>query len=313
MAKKKKFQCPRCPHQSARKSNMSVHISRRHNGIGLPMPIKDDSPTAYHRANTKLNSQFKRVNSWPYCSEEEAWSFPKYNLWEYPWTYTGDNTNPEVSDWLDRHFRPFQQILSLKQVIGNFRPPRYEQPIPKIPQWDNFDGVLGYLGKACNKCLTVTSIPLYQGQGEITSKIEHLCDTSRLIEVSLFETDVRNNVSSNIEKCIPHSLLSRCKEWLKDEIYLKAFSTTADHISATIVDIAEIDKENWLMRTINNSQTSVNDAELLEFLKMAKDKTGTFAYICDSSGQSQDSSYLIAVIRKPVGLARSVQSRWFYH
>lgn len=73
-----------------------------------------------------------------------------------------------------------------------------------------------------------------------------------------------------------------------------------DHISATIVDVAEIDKENWLMRTINNSQSSVNDAELLEFLKMAKDKTGTFVYIYDSSGQSQDSSYLVAVIRKPV-------------
>jgi hypothetical protein len=314
MAKKKKFQCPHCPHKSARKSNMAVHISRRHNGKGLPTPMENDSPTAYRGAITKLKARSRHVNRWLDYSRENPKSFPPYDSWGYSLSFAGEEMDSEPTNWLDKSIRLVQLILSLQQVGGNFRRPVHEQPIPpipQIPQLDTFEGVLGYIAKTCGRCLTISSIPFLRGQGGVISEVEHLCSQDRLIEVSLYGTDVRNNLSSNIETIVSESLRRTCKEWSKDGIYLKAFSATANHISATRIDIANIDKENWLMRTINKSQTSVNDAELLEFLQMAKDKTCALVCIYDSSGTSQDSLYLISVIRKPFEYIRSVKPPYF--
>lgn len=299
MAKKKKFECPHCPHKSTRKYNMGVHISRWHNGNGLPMPMEQNDSMAYQEANTKLKAHSRHVNRWLDYSGENPRSFPAFDPWRFPWPFPGVNANPKAKDWLDDYIRWVQVTLPLKQVFGNLRPPRREQPITPVPQWDNFDGIIVYRIKACKMCLTVRLTPFFQGQGDVTYETDHRCSQNRITEILHFETDQRKNLSNNI-KYIPESLLRICKEWAKDRIYLKAFPTTVDRISATRIDIAKIDKENWLMRTINNPQASVNDAELLEFLQMAKDKTYTYVCIYDSSGTSRDSLYLIAVIRKPI-------------
>ncbi|HEY7107963.1 MAG TPA: hypothetical protein VH415_00900 [Nitrososphaeraceae archaeon] len=299
MSKKKKFQCPHCEHKSARRHNMGVHITRWHDGKGLPIHMEYHNSEDYQGSTLEYTAHLKRVKAGHNYFGEKSGSFPMYNPWKNPESFPGDNTNLEEIDWFDKYLRLTQATFLVKQLMGNSRPPRHEQLITPDPLCNNFDGIIAYRAKTCKICLTIRLIPIVEGQGEVRSNVKHICEPNRISEILRYETDQRNNVASNIEKFVPGSLLRACKEWIKHGVYLRAFPTKGEHSHDIRIDIAHLDKENWLIRTINKSQTSVNDDELLEFLQLAQDQTYTFICLNNSSDAMYNSCYLIAVVRNP--------------
>jgi hypothetical protein len=265
------------------------------NPESFPMYNPWENPGSFPMYNPWENpGSFPMYNPW-----ENPGSFPMYNPWKNPESFPGDNTNLEEIDWFDKYLRLTQATFLVKQLMGNSRPPRHEQLITPDPLCNNFDGIIAYRAKTCKICLTIRLIPIVEGQGEVRSNVKHICEPNRISEILRYETDQRNNVASNIEKFVPGSLLRACKEWIKHGVYLRAFPTKGEHSHDIRIDIAHLDKENWLIRTINKSQTSVNDDELLEFLQLAQDQTYTFICLNNSSDAMYNSCYLIAVVRNP--------------
>lgn len=260
--RKMKWKCPNCPHTSARKWNMEVHIKRKHVGHGLPRSIDHDGSAMQQQVYTDFK-HYSRLDN----------IFVNEDVSEILWPFSRDDKGPQRNDWLDDLEKYTRSMLDLMSLSSNSRSALYNRTQPTQPpifpryfhhsvrtmfhndignntflseiglQKENFDAIIGFSAKVCKLCLTITIVPTIRQNGKDPIKSQHSCSPDRLNEIQLLTADQMNKLAADAEQNIPESLLRRCKEWTIDGAYLQVYPMDQVCVSDTKIDIDNLTKK----------------------------------------------------------------------
>jgi hypothetical protein len=181
--------------------------------------------------------------------------------------------------------------------------------------------IFGYRGYVCKQCLCIEIHYLYfldeHLERDRKNVNNHLCDSNKLAQSQL---DIYKNIhfNENYRTLLPLYLKQNINEWTKGQNYLSTIqlsnppeniiklnhpknpdkSITLHYYQKNNIELTNIeDKDNWISRAIKNTQTSLSDNDLTEFLHIVKDRT--FA-VFKIQKQKSVSFYLMVITNIPL-------------
>ena len=293
---------------STRLGNLRRHVGRKHNGIGKPIMqyIIGNSIVTPEEAPTTL-----QVFRDEYTSNQYA---------KPPFFHTNTTHSQNDDDWLDKwtdkYIEPIRKLNEFRVRLNALNPlipyapshfsqftaqPHYSfssspayvpverdsQDRDKISR--NYDGVSGFKVDVCVHCLAIISMPI--GPKDIRLQDIHKCGSMRLDAIS--KLDPREYAIDLLRKqqSLPDSLFQQCKDWASDtsgQLYLTAKSTKLldfnEHKNHEIQE--NYDSFPFIKTVLSESKIKLTDAELLAFLRLARNQTRTTLTIKASNGEA---------------------------
>ena len=232
---------------------------------------------------------------------------------------TVKDNHDSLGEWLDRSIQPILKIMELRAKMNTIVPPPIAYPPAHIFQnfaspiqesntfstsrinnnssgdvelHKKYEGVFGFEAFVCSICL-VTSI-LQKGEKNISIQDIHKCDPESIKRAAgLQQWEYATELTDKIFN-LPNHLFQECMEWAiwasktNRHLYLestKAESTKNKQFRDTYTTI-HIDASSFLSKLITNPRIRPDDEELMEFLKLTKDKTEAIITYTDNTGNN---------------------------
>lgn len=294
---------------STRLGNLKRHIGRKHNGMGTPIMqyLIGNSIVTPEEAPTTL-----QVFRDEYTSNHHA---------KLPSFHTNTSHIQNDDDWLDkwteRYVEPILKfnehrirMNSQNQSLNPFAQSHFSQftaqphysfsinptyiPVERDSQdrdiiSRNYDGVSGFKVDVCAHCLAILSIPI--GPKDLRLQDIHRCDSMR--GDAIMKLEPREYAIDLLRKhqSLPDSLFQQCKDWASNtggQLYLTVKSTKLlDNSEDKNHEIQEnYDSFPFIKTVLSESKIKLTDAELLAFLRLAKNQTRTTLTIKASNGEA---------------------------
>jgi hypothetical protein len=190
--------------------------------------------------------------------------------------------------------------------------------------------IAGFKTKICEKCMEIVIETQYVNERgtslEVVSTNDHTCSLTEGRSETTLQDAVRRilNASVNLEQ-LPWELMQEVKRWTgqngQSSAYLVAFKLPIDKVNVdTIIDINVLpsgdkmfkgssnslnnsipygDQDNnnykgthkWALQAIENGQIILDDNDLLDFLKVAKNKTYGYFRVHTNANKLEDRAY----------------------
>jgi hypothetical protein len=144
---------------------------------------------------------------------------------------------------------------------------------PIQPKFEDLE-VIGFNGFVCRSCLTAFPLRIYKDKfNRVLNPILtwHTCDFERLMEIQHHILDKENVLRDLYSNELPGVMLSAVREWTGNKTSIKAVEVS---IPADICDLITVsDPKRWVTRAILERVTHLTDEELIDFIKIVKDRT----------------------------------------
>jgi hypothetical protein len=325
---KAKWHCPHCSQASSRHWNLKTHIRRKHQGIGQPIGedewhfIPDMMSLQKKNNNYGLNSQVHpRTFSTAYHKkEEEEDTFRKRDLLEEILQLWRPiiKQRKEILE-IRNLFSQTQYTSSQQQPIidsipvGRFSPPSSiddiaspPSPMTFTPETDPLkDRITGYTGFVCETCLANIPLAIYHFT-ENGKQIDagHFCVPERFLKMQGLVVKEKQNIINDLHRTLSEEIKKAVKVWTNNEnIYLisrRLARIPENYTGFTTLLPSNIDKDHhWARRVIKENQILLNDSELVEFIRSAKNKTFEFFYI-QVNQDEQPQPYFMFISKDPI-------------
>ena len=281
-----KWQCPNCPQTSSRYWNLKTHIRRKHNGIGQPKKESESSSFHYPTGNffatgNRIEPIQIRKEQNPIDSTYEIYKeFKKRydKVEEMRIFFQRFNSGPQFSFPLSVN-EQFSLLMIQPSSIPSINS---IQPIIFTSQTDPIkDRIMGYTGYVCETCLANMPLALYYFK-ENNKQVgaTHFCVPERIEKMQGLSQDQRNNTINDLHRTLPENIKKAVKEWTNNNnIYLISRRLTRipeNYTGFTKLLSSNIDKDHWIRRAIKEDQILLNDDELLDYIRLANNKTFQF-------------------------------------
>ena len=293
---KRVWRCPRCKQISTRFGNLKRHIVRKHNEIDKPIlqyVIGNSIITPEESPNTPQVFRDEYTASWhakQFFLRANRTHIQNDDNWLEMWTdrYTQpvlkfkelrDRMNARIqspNSFAPSHFSQFTQSFHAVSSNPTYNPVQRDSGLDIKPK--NFDGVSGFKVALCAYCLTVLSMPI--GPRDFTLEGIHTCDSMAVDAIMRLKPIVYAIDFYRKYQSLPGLLFQKCKDWANNttgQLYLTVKSTRLlnDGESKNHEIQENYDSLPLISKVLSESKIKITDAELLEFLRLAKVQTST--------------------------------------
>lgn len=170
-------------------------------------------------------------------------------------------------------------------------------PLMSFSLTDNplMDRTIAYRGFVCKHCLRICIMPVW-GFRETEKILEPTHDCGELSSSVTYSKNAFTDINIVNQKLL-EDLKSVVNKWTNNKPCLVA-NLRSKRKDLTDLTMTRQDTWNWAIRTVNEGQTILSDAELLDFLKLSGYRTYShfgFNYQKDA----QENSYLMHIRRSP--------------
>jgi hypothetical protein len=153
---------------------------------------------------------------------------------------------------------------------------------------DDYSEIIGYRGHVCQKCLIInidTTIFRHNDgeNGQIETK--HRCNSKLLIDAQL-EHDKDKIITKHYEK-LSEIMKKNVNSWTKNSAYVVSIELPSNAILNNCFDITPTDENHWAARAIKNKQTILNDEEIPDFLRKARNAMCTYFKVISPYSRQQ--------------------------
>ncbi|HJU78410.1 MAG TPA: hypothetical protein VJ599_02455 [Nitrososphaeraceae archaeon] len=308
---KNKWLCPHCTQTSTRHWNLKTHIKRKHGGMGQPM-------RGYSHGNTVVDSTSSPTIQTFHDSFTPVSTVSKDRYYFDPWGMKNASLEDRIFEFICRYHeerirgypknQPFLPTadtylpLPIQLRQNNFTHKRiYPEPYNRLERSNiehtSYEDVTGFKGDVCPNCLVINIFRTYSSSQEFALHNVHKCDPIVLNSVNMLDPIQRSSeLWREINYALPQVLLSECKDWARNtsgQLYLMA-KPSNEQIGNEIEIQENYDSLPFLQSVLSKSKIKLNDPELLEFLKLARNQTKACFTIKANSARG-NLRYIVAV------------------
>jgi hypothetical protein len=147
---------------------------------------------------------------------------------------------------------------------------------PIQPKFEDLE-VIGFNGFVCRSCLTALPLRIYKNKSNCVLNpilTWHICYFERLMEIQHHKLDKENVLRDLYRNELPGVMLNAVREWTGNKTSIKAVEVSIPVDSCNLITVSN--PKRWITRAIHERVTHLTDEELIDFIKIVKDRTYAF-------------------------------------
>lgn len=247
--------CETCGRPFGRRYSAQRHVGLKHNGTGevIGYALYLVRVLSGRSAPPETVDSYKRGGSFRFDVFDEALKeLERRNV-------------QRLADLMDPVKIAERNAQDTEAMIELFR--QYKDNLPILITTKPKKRVIGYRGHVCERCFTVEALEVSLSGKELSER-KHECNPTRIFPADLVNADGTIRYPKDELRRI---LFESVKTWAKDKRYLQAFKAERNE---NYIEVC-LSENRWAFRAINGT-TTLDDKELLDFLKKAEATFGIF-------------------------------------
>lgn len=262
--------CEICGRPFGRRYSAERHVRLKHNGRGMVI----DYPSYLVNVLSGRSPRPATVDS----GKREG-SF-QLDLFDKAYEELERRAVQSIADMMDPVKIAERNVRDTEAMIKLFQ--QYKENLPILITTKPKKRLIGYRGHVCERCFTAEALEVYLSGKELSER-KHQCDPTRIFRADIFNAD---GTIRHLSDELPRMLFESVKAWAKDRKYLQAVKVERNE---NCIELCSISENRWAYRAING-RTTLDDNELLAFLKKAK---ATFGIFKIKKGKVEDFYYMM--------------------
>ena len=310
---------------SSRHWNVTRHIGRRHDGLGVPINQNDFTSKPYKEsANRERSQPLSAIASSLAAVSLSSAQKQQKNIDPFDYILPRLRKTAELKNLLSQLSTRSQGNPVFASSYGfTHAACRLSNAFSNLPYPQPFCfnddeiEIVGYRGYACGSCLINHPLAIYtpkqpalgqqkqQRQQLQIIPTSHQCDSQILIRCSSLPTETKHEIIANLYSSLPETIMKTVNAWTKNRSCLLSIEIPYNIQKVYCIDLFPKHENHWSIRTTKKRQTAfINAEEVKDFICSANNATfGLFNVHLPSKQMDSESTYFLAI--RPIDTQKS--------